>query len=62
MATKSELNEFRNEVKVEFAHLRSEISNLKSDVVFKLGALFVGFNTIGFGIVGVLITFMAHRP
>jgi hypothetical protein len=61
VATKSELNEFRNEVKAEFAHLRAEISDLKSDLVFKLGALFVGFNTLGFGLVGILIAFMTHR-
>lgn len=80
VATKTELSEFRNEVKADFAQFRSEVaaefadvrtemrtgfasiraemSALKSDLVFKLGALFVGFNTFSFGLFGVFLTYL----
>jgi hypothetical protein len=52
--------EFAN-VTSEFAKLRGETSEMKAELVFKLSALFVGFNTIGFGALGVLIAFLAHK-
>jgi predicted nucleic acid-binding Zn-ribbon protein len=59
---RSEFAQFRSEVKSEFSDLRSEIAEMKSDLVFKLGVLFVGSNTVGFGMLGVLIAFLSYRP
>lgn len=72
VATKTELTEFRSETKSEISNVRAEVAQLraemnvgfaqmKSELVFKLGALFVGFNTVGFGMLGILFAFVGHH-
>lgn len=66
---KTEIAEFRAEVRAEFAgvraefsKIRSEMSDLKSELTFKLGALFIGSNTVGFGFFGILLAYLSHKP
>lgn len=47
--------------KSDIAELKQQMTELKSDIIFKLGALVVASTTLGFSGIGLLIAFVSLR-
>lgn len=72
VATKSDLAEFKGGMAKDFAEFKTgtsedfadfkvEIEAMKSEIIFKLGALIVACGTLGFAALGVLIALVATK-
>jgi hypothetical protein len=47
--------------KNDIAQLKQQMTELKADIIFKLGALIVACTTLGFSGIGILIALISFR-